>query len=337
MFEVALRFADNHNEDNRQKFVFCYDTVIRQNGIKWNITIGLYWIRPYSYLNLDGRNRQLLLESDETRSIGVSKICDLKQLPDAVTYLRLVEQCKMNFRGNDAAYQSFPELSLAAWLSTSTEKVIKDKKVSEASFLQWFEPLIEALKDLGGSAAPEAARKQIALNLNLSDEIIDETRGKTEHKKFDNEVAWARNYLAYEGIIDKAIRGIWTLTERGKNIAMTREIASDIFAKWVDIHKERRDKAHKTESQEREANEKCYWLYAPGESSSKWDEFYTQGIMGLGSDKWNELGDLNQYSCREEIRTKMKEMYDETKSYKHSSLAFWQFFHDIRDGDIVFA
>ena len=60
-------------------------------------------------------------------------------------------------------------------------------------------------------------------------------------KKFDNEVAFARNYLAYEGYIDKAVRGVWSLTEKGRAAAITEQIASDIFLKWVDILKERRE------------------------------------------------------------------------------------------------
>jgi len=57
MFESALNYADDPNESNRENFKLVYGIAIKQNGIKWNITIGLYWIRPYSYLNLDGRNR----------------------------------------------------------------------------------------------------------------------------------------------------------------------------------------------------------------------------------------------------------------------------------------
>jgi 5-methylcytosine-specific restriction protein B len=35
--------------------------------------------------------------------------------------------------------------------------------------------------------------------LNLPDEVVNETRGKTAVKKFDNEVAFARNYLVMRG------------------------------------------------------------------------------------------------------------------------------------------
>jgi 5-methylcytosine-specific restriction protein B len=126
------------------------------------------------------------------------------------------------------------------------------------------------------------------------------------------------------------------LTEKGKNIVMTREIASEIFLKWVDILKERREQANNNGSDSREPDEKRYWIYAPGEKSQKWDEFYSQNIMGFGRRKWDELGNLNQYSDREAIREKMKKMYGELNSYVNSSLGFWQFFHDIKIGDIVF-
>ena len=32
-----------------------YDQVINQLGIKWNITMGLNWIRPFYFINLDSK------------------------------------------------------------------------------------------------------------------------------------------------------------------------------------------------------------------------------------------------------------------------------------------
>jgi di/tripeptidase len=34
--------------------------VKEQFAIRWNITMGLFWIRPYSFINLDERNRDYL-------------------------------------------------------------------------------------------------------------------------------------------------------------------------------------------------------------------------------------------------------------------------------------
>ena len=62
LFEVALALADNDTEDNRQKFSEAYDKVHDQLCIRWNITMGLYWIRPYTFINLDSRNRWFIAD-----------------------------------------------------------------------------------------------------------------------------------------------------------------------------------------------------------------------------------------------------------------------------------
>lgn len=58
-----------------------------------------------------------------------------------------------------------------------------------------------------------------------------------------NQIDWARNYLCYEGMIDKeAPRGTWALTDLGKRIRMTDELAGRIIAKWVKIKKAQRER-----------------------------------------------------------------------------------------------
>lgn len=218
-------------------------------------------------------------------------------------------------------------------LDANTSEESKNK-LSKANFLKWFVPLVNAIKKLGGSATPEQARNQIISDLSLTDDITNETRGKNAGKKFDNEVAWARNYLAYEGFIDKSVRGIWTLTEKGQTAPISEEIASEIFFKWVDINKERRDNKQPKSNVESEKNEKRYWLYAPGENSSEWGEFYEQGIMGIG---WDELGDLKNYPNKDTMKVKMKNLYGEEYSYKNSAHATWQFANELHTGDTIFA
>lgn len=82
-----------------------------------------------------------------------------------------------------------------------------------------------------------------------------------------------------------------------------------------------------------ETTNKKYWMYAPGENSSKWDEFYEQKIMGIA---WDEMGDLSDYDSKEQMRLKMKELYGEEGSYKNDGHATWQFANEIQVGDIVF-
>ncbi|SDI51020.1 AAA family ATPase [Desulfosporosinus hippei] len=206
-------------------------------------------------------------------------------------------------------------------------------KVSKASFIQWFAPLINALRELGGSATPEKARDQIARDLNLGSDVIAETRGKTGGKKFANEVAWARNYLAYEELIDKSVRGVWTLTPKGMEMELTDEMASEIFFKWVNILKERREGNPDPTTVQNQSDKRLYWMYAPGEGSNMWNEFYDNGIMGIG---WDELGDFKQYPTKESMKEKMKVIYGQEYSYKNAGHATWQFANEIKKGDIIF-
>lgn len=64
--------------------------------------------------------------------------------------------------------------------------------------------------------------------------------------------------------------------------------------------------------------EKQYWIYAPGEGASNWEEFYQEGIMGLG---WDNLGDLNQYHTKKDIEQKLQELGDTQKSKRNDATA----------------
>jgi 5-methylcytosine-specific restriction protein B len=175
--------------------------------------------------------------------------------------LDLIDACKNLFNQKESPQHSFPELSYNAWkASGSSDPIVKR---SNASFLKWFVPIINALRSLGGTATPEQVRNQIILDLHLSDEVINETRGKTATKKFDNEVAFARNYLAYKGFIDKSQRGICSLTEKGLTEPMTDKIASEIFFKWVDILKVRCEGEQDLIPDERNKNENVIGFLHP--------------------------------------------------------------------------
>ena len=77
-----------------------------------------------------------------------------------------------------------------------------------------------------------------------------------------------------------------------------------------------------------------YWLYAPGENANMWEDFHKNGIMGLG---WDELGDLTQYSTKEEIATRLKELYEGDTSKANDATANVDFRSSISIGDIVIA
>ena len=310
LFETAIEYANNPTDDLEDQFIKRYNQVIKQALIKWNITMGLYWIRPYSYLNLDEVNRQFLLSDDNPISSEIINVSNLRQLPDGETYFNLIGICNSYFERQDSIFNNFPELSYQAW-TTKTDKA-QEKNLSGAYFLKWFGPLLDALKRLGGSGTPEEVRNQIASDLQLSDKVLSETRGQSNVKKFDNEVAFARSYLAYEGYIDKEVRGIWKLTEKGYSAEIDQYKASEIFHKWQNILRERKSGEEEVIIGDTKKKEIRYWIYSPGPQASKWPEYYEQGVMGIG---WDDLGDLTQYTSKEAMKAKLKELYGGDLTY----------------------
>ena len=108
---------------------------------------------------------------------------------------------------------------------------MKKTSISSAGpkFVSYFWPVIEALKKLGGSARPAEVREEIAAKLAISDVAQAETL-LSGFPRFDNQVAWARFYLAKAEIIDASSRGVWTLTEKGRAVShLTHQEALTLF------------------------------------------------------------------------------------------------------------
>lgn len=137
-------------------------------------------------------------------------------------------------------------------------------KKANAEFIRWFGPLLDALRDLGDSGRPREVSARISKNLSLPDELLDQTL-KSGGSKFHNQVAWARQYLVWEGMLDSSKHGTWTLTEKGRDAHLGDKEAREIFLKWVSIHAENR-------KQKREAQEVEEELLLLGEPVEEADE-----------------------------------------------------------------
>jgi len=211
-FEAAIQYADFPSEQSKAVFCTFFDKIRNQTCIKWNITMGLYWIRPQIYLNLDERNRTYLLEESNPLAAKISNISKLKQLPSAEQYLELIAVCNDSFQQPKSLFSSFPQLSWKAWESSN---ILPPSPVT-------------------GGGKPE---------------------------------------------------------------------------------------------------EVGYWIYAPGEDSYKWDEFFKLGIMGI---EWDDMGDLKSYPTKAAMKVKMKALYGKEFSYINDALATWQFANELKTGDIVY-
>lgn len=123
LLEKAIEYSDEASTDNKNAFIAVYDTVTKQKMIKWNITMGLYWARPYTFINLDSTNRAFITDVDNMPHYFTTIFSDInKGLPDGRNYLFMCEQAKNALNQKEYEYHSFPELSYYAWKSNQLGK-----------------------------------------------------------------------------------------------------------------------------------------------------------------------------------------------------------------------
>jgi restriction system protein len=120
------------------------------------------------------------------------------------------------------------------------------KNKNHSEFIMWLGPLLDSLRQLGGSAKPREATVKIAENLGLEEEKLNEQLISGQSKYY-NQVAWARQYLAWEGLLDTSQHGIWTLSTKGETTHLDYEQSRKIVTKWVNIH--RKTKLNKSETE----------------------------------------------------------------------------------------
>lgn len=228
LFETAIKYASNPTSENLQFVSKYFDLVINKKGNgNSKITMGLYWIAPHAFLNLDSRNEWYIYKSGKVPADVVSSLPAVEAKISAAKYFEIVEVLRTYLQSGSSQLKDFKELSFAAWnYSTEVNNEMKAEK--------------------------KAANQRVQKGAGLADDDVDIQR---------------------------------------------------------------------------------YWIYAPGDGAAKWDEFYKLGVMGIG---WGEIGDLAQYSSKDEMKSEMKSKIDPSKPYKNAAHATWQFANEIKQGDIIF-
>ena len=122
LLEAAVAYADDASAENKSAFIAAYDAVTLQKMIKWNITMGLYWVRPYTFINLDATNRAFITDANQMPLDFTTIFSEIhKGLPNGTSYLLMCEQAKSALSQTAFAYHSFPELSYYAWKNSRTK------------------------------------------------------------------------------------------------------------------------------------------------------------------------------------------------------------------------
>src|SRR5438128_875440 len=80
-----------------------------------------------------------------------------------------------------------------------------------------YNPLLQALRELGGSASVAEQEDKVTELLNLSDGEVSEVH-RGNRTKLSYRLAWARTYLKQFGLLENSARGVWALTAEGRAI-----------------------------------------------------------------------------------------------------------------------
>lgn len=78
-----------------------------------------------------------------------------------------------------------------------------------------FNPLLEAIKKLGGSASVTELNEEVIKSLTLTEEEIG-TPHNDRMTELQYRLTWTRHYLKVYGLLDNSERGIWVLTAKEK-------------------------------------------------------------------------------------------------------------------------
>lgn len=93
--------------------------------------------------------------------------------------------------------------------------------VTIPSFDVLMNPVLQALKQLGGSGTNEEIRDEVADILQLSDAQLEVLRDphKSGRTVVEERLAWAKSYLKKYGVLENSSRGVWALTSEGSKVS----------------------------------------------------------------------------------------------------------------------
>ena len=85
-------------------------------------------------------------------------------------------------------------------------------------FHEFFDPTIQAIRNLGGSATNQEIHDEVVKLMRLSDEVVAELHkpGATNRTRIAYRLGWVRSWLKKYGLVENSTRGVWSLTAEGQ-------------------------------------------------------------------------------------------------------------------------
>lgn len=95
-------------------------------------------------------------------------------------------------------------------------------------FLRYSAPIVDTLKEMGNSGNANEIIDRVIERLKISEAEQAETTSNGQ-SRVRNQINWARFYLAKAGIVDAPRRGVWSLTEAGRNTKLDPDAVHKLF------------------------------------------------------------------------------------------------------------
>jgi restriction system protein len=91
-------------------------------------------------------------------------------------------------------------------------------KQKAPAYHELMNPLLAALKELGGSGSIDEIYSKVVEIENFSEEILAQLHDpeNSSLSKVGYNLAWARTYLKKYGLLENSSRGVWSLTDKGR-------------------------------------------------------------------------------------------------------------------------
>lgn len=125
------------------------------------------------------------------------------------------------------------------------------------TFDQMMNPLIQALKALGGSGTIEEIANAVAERMNLTDEQLEilHNTERGSQTEVGYRLAWTRTYLKKYGILENSARGVWALTPEGRKTDRVDPVHVKRYVRELDV----KARAKATQSAEVEEEVELTW------------------------------------------------------------------------------
>lgn len=137
-FLKALQYAEDKSEKNAIDFADSFDLSIKLKQVKWNLTMGLYWVRPRCFMTLDTKSRHFIGDTERNPVFfpyAISKqVKEMRKPPSGQEYLRLNNALLEDVIGENKMFKSFPHISHEAWLEHKKKQ--EEGKTKKAKSVQ---------------------------------------------------------------------------------------------------------------------------------------------------------------------------------------------------------